>query len=181
MVTDALVAANRQGKLIITIIVVVFLFPILLGCEMSRREANVGASERLARSIDENLVCPVCPGETIDQSQVALARQMKELVRAKISAGESRDEILNYFVDRYGLAVLAEPKKSGSTLVVWLLPPLVFCLGLLLILKVIRKMMTSPRHMYDEADIENDGDMSRILDIVDSRLRGEKSVEEEKS
>ena len=83
---------------------------------------GAGYSEKEALSIDRMLMCPVCPAETIDQAQVEISRQMKAVVREMLSQGASRDEVLDFFVARYGLEVLAAPPKSGATLLVWLLP-----------------------------------------------------------
>ena len=78
--------------------------------------------EKEAQSIDRMLLCPVCPAETIDQAQVPLARQMRSLVREMLAQGADREEILDFFADRYGLQVLAAPPKSGVNLLAWVLP-----------------------------------------------------------
>ena len=75
-----------------------------------------------ALAIDRMLICPVCPAETIDQAQVEISRQMRDVVRQLLAEGASREEILNFFVDRYGAQVLAAPPKSGVNLLAWLLP-----------------------------------------------------------
>ena len=79
-------------------------------------------NEKEAQAIDGMLMCPVCPAETIDQAQVPLARQMRQLVRDKLSQGESREEILEYFAGVYGKDILAAPDKSGVGLVAWTAP-----------------------------------------------------------
>ncbi len=79
-------------------------------------------SEKEAQSIDRSLMCPVCPAETIDQAQVQIARQMRAVVREMLGRGASRDEVLDFFVARYGQEVLAAPPKSGANLLVWVLP-----------------------------------------------------------
>ena len=78
--------------------------------------------EAEAQAIDRMLMCPVCPAESIDQAQVPLARQMRQRVREMLAAGASRQEILDYFADRYGQNVLASPPKSGLNLLAWVLP-----------------------------------------------------------
>ena len=78
--------------------------------------------EEQAQSIDRSLMCPVCPSETIDQAQVPLAHQMRAVVREKLGDGWSREQILQFFVDRYGQGVLAEPPKRGFNLVAWVVP-----------------------------------------------------------
>ena len=78
--------------------------------------------EAEAQSIDRMLMCPVCPAETIDQSQVPLARQMRATVREMLARGAGREEILDFFEDRYGVSVRAAPPKSGVNLLAWILP-----------------------------------------------------------
>ena len=73
--------------------------------------------EEEALSIDGMLMCPVCPAETIGQAQVEISRQMRRLVREKLSQGASRQEILDFFQERYGTDILAAPPKSGVNLV----------------------------------------------------------------
>ncbi len=81
-----------------------------------------GYDEAEALSIDRMLMCPVCPAETIDQAQVELSRQMRQIVREMLSQGSSRDEILDFFVGNYGPDILAAPPKSGFNLLAWVVP-----------------------------------------------------------
>ena len=78
--------------------------------------------EAQAQAIDRSIMCPVCPAETIDQAQVPIARQMRQVVRQKLAAGESPEEILEFFAQRYGRDIVAFPPKSGVNLVAWLFP-----------------------------------------------------------
>ena len=78
--------------------------------------------EKEAQSIDRMLLCPVCPAESIDQAQVPIARQMRGLIREMLAQGAEREEILDFFVDRYGTEVLAAPPKSGVNLLAWFIP-----------------------------------------------------------
>ena len=99
-----------------------------------------GYDEAEALAIDRMLMCPVCPAETIDQAQVELARQMRQLVREMLSQGGSRDEILDFFVGNYGTGVLAAPPKSGFNLLAWVLPATAVLAALAAGLLVIRSM-----------------------------------------
>ena len=83
---------------------------------------EVPYDEKEAQSIDKMLLCPVCPAETIDQAQVPLARDMRSVVREMLSQGANKQQILDFFSDRYGLDVLAAPPKSGVNLLAWVLP-----------------------------------------------------------
>ena len=100
--------------------------------------------EKEAQAIDGMLMCPVCPAETIDQAQVPLARQMRQLVRDKLSQGESREEILEYFAGVYGRDILAAPEKSGVGLVAWTAPVVGVLAALVAGVFVLRSMAKRP-------------------------------------
>ena len=100
--------------------------------------------EKEAQAIDGMVMCPVCPAETIDQAQVPLARQMRQLVRDKLSQGESREEILEYFAGVYGRDILAAPDKSGVGLVAWTTPIIGVLAALAAGVFVLRSMAKQP-------------------------------------
>jgi len=110
---------------------------ILYACSF---EDRVSSSDDEAQHINKLLICPICPSETIDQAQVQLAVQMRDIVTRKLQAGESEEQILQFFVDRYGESVLAAPPKSGFSLLVWVVPP-VGLLGAILLLYFLMKNM----------------------------------------
>ena len=101
--------------------------------------------ERRAQRLDRSLICPLCPSETIDQSQVLLAAQMRVTVRERLAEGWSEDEIRQYFVDRYGERVLAAPPKEGFNLLAWAVPPAIVIASLLVLAWVVREMQARKR------------------------------------
>ena len=104
-------------------------------------QAPEGAyDEEEAQAIDQMLMCPVCPAESIDQAQVPLARQMRQRVREMLAEGATRQEVLDYFADRYGQNVLASPPKSGLNLLAWILPIAGLLAALAVALLVLRAM-----------------------------------------
>ena len=86
------------------------------------------------------IMCPVCPAETIDQAQVEISFQMRGVIREMLAEGKSREEILDYFVDRYGPDILAAPPKTGANLLAWILPIAGVAAGLGGVFLVIRAM-----------------------------------------
>ena len=125
--------------------------------------------EAEAQSIDRSIMCPVCPAETIDQAQVPIARQMRQLVREKLAAGESRGEILKYFAERYGQDIVAFPPKSGLNLVAWVFP--VVSVALLLAGGgLVLRAMASRRGVPDPAPVPADGTLEPYLARVDEEL-----------
>lgn len=91
-----------------------------------------------ALEIAKQLQCPVCQGTAVAYSTSGLAEQMRGVIRQKLEAGESREQIMQYFVDRYGENILIEPPKSGFTLSVWLLPMAGLLVGLVIVVFVVR-------------------------------------------
>lgn len=125
--------------------------------------------EERAQSIDKQLICLQCPGETIDQSQVELADQMRAVVRARLEDGWTRDEILEYFVDSYGEAVLAAPPKEGFSLLAWVVPPVGLVGAVVLLLLVVRSMRV--RGDQEQEGVET-GPMGEYLEMADAELEG---------
>ncbi len=85
--------------------------------------------EARARTISENLRCPVCQGESIDDSNAPISRSLRLAVRERLVAGDSDAEVMEYIVARYGEFVLFRPRASGSGLVLWLAGPAMLVLG----------------------------------------------------
>lgn len=79
--------------------------------------------------IADQLQCPVCQGVTVAYSNSGLAQQMRALIKKKLEQGENQEQILQYFVERYGESILTNPPRSGFTLLVWLLPVIGLLLG----------------------------------------------------
>jgi|TARA_B110000263_G_scaffold214130_1_gene198451 cytochrome c-type biogenesis protein CcmH len=102
------------------------------------------SNEEIAQRIDRSLMCPICPAETLDQSQSELAKQMKAVIRGKVSEGKTDEEIINYFVERYGEEVLSSPPKSGSNLFAWITPVIILIVITLIIsFKLVKKSIVT--------------------------------------
>lgn len=95
--------------------------------------------EERARVISKELRCLVCQNQSIDDSDAPLARDLRVLVRERLQAGESDEEVINFVVDRYGDFVLLRPPVKASTLVLWLSPVAALIVGIFLLLTWFRK------------------------------------------
>ncbi|MCA1334670.1 cytochrome c-type biogenesis protein [Pseudooceanicola marinus] len=87
------------------------------------------ALEERARDISTGLRCLVCRNENIDDSNADLARDLRLLVRERLVAGDSDEEVVDFIVARYGEYVLLQPRAGGSNLVLWLAGPAMLLLG----------------------------------------------------
>jgi len=109
------------------------------------------ALEARTSAVAATLRCPVCQGESIQESPSALAQQMRALVREKLRAGESPDEVKAYFVSRYGEWILLEPKMTGLNVVLYVLPVLLVVGGLGLVVFLVRRWTRPVEPSGDEA------------------------------
>ncbi len=66
--------------------------------------------------------CPQCRGQSVAESNVAIAREIRGDIRTRISAGESDDEIRQVYIDRYGRSIVLNPDSGGFTGLVWIVP-----------------------------------------------------------
>jgi len=84
--------------------------------------------ERQTLEIAKDLRCAVCQNQPVSESHADLAKDMRQIIREQLQAGKSRDEIVEYFVARYGDYVLMKPPVERAGLPLWLAPPLLLAL-----------------------------------------------------
>lgn len=94
--------------------------------------------EARARSLSAGLRCLVCQNQSIDDSDAPLARDLRVLVRERISAGDSDAQVMDYLVARYGEFVLLKPPFGWHTLVLWLTPLVVLAGGTVLVMRALK-------------------------------------------
>jgi len=78
--------------------------------------------EKRAREISAELRCLVCQNQSIDDSDAPLAHDLRVLVRERLTAGDSDEQVLDFIVARYGEFVLLRPPFSTETILLWLMP-----------------------------------------------------------
>ncbi|WP_333816530.1 cytochrome c-type biogenesis protein [Tabrizicola sp.] len=88
------------------------------------------ALEARARTISHDIRCPVCQGETIDDSNAPIARDLRIIIRERLVAGDSDAQVVDYIVARYGEGVLFNPPAKGVNLVLWLAGPALLLAGI---------------------------------------------------
>jgi cytochrome c-type biogenesis protein CcmH len=90
-------------------------------------------------AVASTLRCPVCQGESIQDSPSELAKQMRAVVKDRLRAGESPEQIKAYFVSRYGEWILLEPKMTGLNVALYVLPVVLILGGLALIVILVKR------------------------------------------
>ena len=87
------------------------------------------ALEARARTLSRELRCMVCQNQSIDDSEAPLAKDLRVLVRERLTAGDSDNQVIEFLVARYGEFVLLKPRFSEHTLLLWLAPFAVLAIG----------------------------------------------------
>lgn len=92
------------------------------------------ALEQRARNLSSKLRCLVCQNQSIDDSDASLAKDLRVLLRKRLVAGDSDDQVVDYVVSRYGEFVLLQPRFGIHTLVLWGMPIALILVGFLVLL-----------------------------------------------
>lgn len=122
-----------KGALLVLAVLMTLHGPALTGPALAVDPREVladPAQEARAREISKGLRCVVCQNQSIDDSDATLARDLRLLVRERITAGDSDKQVVDYVVSRYGDFVLLKPPFKTSTLALWFGPLLIIVLAL---------------------------------------------------
>ncbi|MGE5539651.1 MAG: cytochrome c-type biogenesis protein [Gemmatimonas sp.] len=145
------------------------LLAVALAAAMSASAFAIGPDEMLAdpalearaRTIGQSLRCLVCQNQSIDDSEAALARDLRILVRERLQTGDSDQQVVDYIVSRYGDFVLLRPPVKRQTWILWFGPAaLVIVAGAAIALRARRKRRS------DEAPLSSDeeAELKRLLE-----------------
>jgi len=117
----------------------VLLAAVLLTAVLPGRAAGARSLDDRVYAVARQLMCPVCAGQTVAESDAAVAREMRGIIREKLEAGETPDQILRFFVGQFGESVLAEPPRRGVSLLLYVGPLAAVIAGLAVAVTVIRR------------------------------------------
>ncbi|MGI9419207.1 MAG: cytochrome c-type biogenesis protein [Geminicoccaceae bacterium] len=116
--------------------------------------------ERRARALAKELRCLVCQNQSIDDSDADLARDLRRLVRERLLAGDTDDEIIAFATERYGDFVLLRPPVKPSTWILWYGPLVIFVLAAVTIALYMRRRRNAP--VEAEVDQLSDDERARL-------------------
>ena len=97
------------------------------------------------REISNKLRCPTCQPMSVKDSEAGLSNNMKHKIRELLEEGKSEDEILDFFVERYGEWILRSPKKSGFALLLWVLPGVVLVIAAAILIYAMKRRASSAK------------------------------------
>ncbi len=111
--------------------------------------------ESRARALSAELRCLVCQNQSIDDSDAPLARDLRVLIRERLTKGDSDSQVMSFVVDRYGEFVLLKPRFAAHTLVLWLGPFLILLAGIAVVVHQ-RRRRADPANAKIEAELTDD-------------------------
>jgi len=117
---------------------------------------NIPPTDDEINAIAKELYCPVCENTPLDVCPTAACAQWRDMIKEKLIAGWSKDQIKQYFVDQYGDRVLAEPPRRGLNWLVYVLPPLFFLGGIIIVYKNLKNIKSKNANNFSENPQEND-------------------------
>jgi cytochrome c-type biogenesis protein CcmH len=102
------------------------------------------AEEETVAAVAARLRCVVCQNLSVADSPSEMANQMRAVIRERLASGETAEQVLAYFVDRYGEWILLTPTARGFNLLVWIMPAVALTTGLVVVAFLLRSW-TRPR------------------------------------
>jgi cytochrome c-type biogenesis protein CcmH len=123
--------------------------------------------------VARQLYCPVCENIPLEVCSTTACAQWRDLIREKLGQGWTADQIKEYFVTQYGDRVLAQPPKRGLNWLIYVVPPIVILVALVLLVRSMRKMHTSSSVPPVSASPSADEYLTRVEEEL--RQRKEKS------
>lgn len=122
-------------------------------------------------AIAKELYCPVCENTPLDVCPTQACAQWRALIKEKLIAGWSKEEIKQYFVDQYGDRVLAQPPARGLNWLVYILPPVVFVGGIVVVYLNLKKIKKSSEKVVQVSNNNNDKylkEMEEALNVLNN-------------
>jgi cytochrome c-type biogenesis protein CcmH len=128
------------------------------------------ALEARARTLSQELRCMVCQNQSIDDSDAPLAKDLRVLVRERLTAGDSDGQVMDFLVARYGEFVLLKPRLSWHTALLWLAPFTVFLLGAWGLIALWRRRRTGSASETAPAPLTA-AEQVRVTDLLEGQER----------
>jgi cytochrome c-type biogenesis protein CcmH len=98
--------------------------------------------DQRVHDVASQLKCLVCQGESVADSPAMLSLQMRAVIRQQLRSGKSEQEVIQYFVSRYGDRILLSPPMRGLNLLAWFVPIALILVGVIIVFLVLRSWQT---------------------------------------
>lgn len=130
-------------------------------------------SDDQVNQIAHQLYCPVCENTPLDVCPTEACRQWRDLIRQQLAQGMTADQIKQYFVQQYGVRVLAEPPQTGLNWLVYILPPVIILIGAFILFRALR-MWTKPASASAASGSSSDAAKDEYVARLEEELKKRK-------
>ena len=144
----------------------------LMGWNGSVHAQQPTPSDDDVNAIASQLFCPVCENTPLDACPTQACQQWRDEIRLRLAQGWNEDQIQDYFVENYGIRVLAEPPRQGLNWLVYIVPPVAFIVGAFVLFWAFRSWQKLSKQMAEEQTVDIDQDESDpYLDQLEEELK----------
>lgn len=150
-----------------TTILMLFAAVVAAGAVQPEEVLDDPALEARARQLSVELRCLVCQNQSIDDSDAQLAKDLRVLVRERLVAGDTDNQVIDYVVDRYGEFVLLKPRFSVRNLLLWITPAIALLFGAYAFFSLARRGRTNATAGAPSLTPEENDRITKILDERD--------------
>ena len=133
-------------------VIVLILMMITAAAQATEDNYNFATAEReqTFRELTHELRCPKCQNQNIADSDAVVAKDLRDKVIALVNEGQSKQEVIDYMIDRYGYFVHYQPPVTPATIVLWVLPVAIIILGFGFI--IFRQKRAAKKQDWNAAD-----------------------------
>jgi cytochrome c-type biogenesis protein CcmH len=158
---------SMQRKILPAILAVMALAMLMAGTVLAQEPLP---SDDEVNAIAKQLYCPVCENIPLDVCPTQACQQWRQVIRDKLSEGWTEDQIKTYFVDQYGDRVLAEPPPRGLNLLVYIVPPLAFLAGAVVLFQAMKAWRAQPVEPSSPASPSDPSEDDEYIKRVEEEL-----------
>src|ERR1700730_1316690 len=171
----------KKQRALLLIIAIVLILAAIWSYVLLVAPAPESLDQRV-HDVASQLKCPVCQGESVADSPSTISQQMRGVIRQQLQQGQSEQQIIQYFVSRYGNTILWSPPKQGFTILAWIIPIAILLGGALLLMLVVRGWLNVGRATRrGEADTQEDdqldsGELQQFQAQLDQELAADDPI-----
>jgi cytochrome c-type biogenesis protein CcmH len=159
----------RHSSIVFSLIILLIGFAAIF--QVAVVNAQEVPTDDQVNAIAKQLYCPVCENIPLDVCPTQACAQWRELIREKLSAGWTEDEIKTYFVAQYGDRVLASPPATGLNWLVYIIPPLVIIAGAFILYRALRAWRQAPAELPEQNQPQDEPDDEYVARIEEELRR----------